>query len=792
MATRRRLHAQHHARKDDDRQSLLEASIVQGSGAVAVGDTCWQRQAELRGVVDEVNERWRNFEERLYGLEHELLEVQITQHFGLQRCDIEDWTPGGPRQAWRERIHGRLLKEVDDAAAACIVCEEGGADTCAATSTSTLIMNLIAQSDGVHAAIEAASEANKKLDGKIRRTEREEKAKGIMSLGMQDTKQVAALKRDRPAIWEVPWCALDSLSRQVDVVNAFAQVELAPEKLARRLAAAPAIIARAVSDWLFEKCVAEAVQLEKWWNTTKSSLSKDVDLWAGLQESDGLFIRRIDRGLEEVNAKRSRYSAYATFGSANEHGGRYSGVDIRSVEHWPTKLDEDVVLVSKVLAEMRDGLLQVRNSAMWRVIESARQLQRQLKNDRQVAGASASWGAISVVEGARALRSRVDESAAYAGDRRSSKSSEESLCLSDSGNSLDWSSAMEGTLLVTLRRLDCLIAVAVEVRETFDTRCGSSELAPITEVLTNVSKILAGLQEELLAVLDEPSTGEMREWLALWRQWDACELARALEASVCCSQGALVRILPKDKLLLLRGIHALLDGKQGLRMQLVSAFEVQCSGSDSSASMEADDDIPCEGSLTVQDLDQLSVLEVLQSEPPTLTRNNNASPNHLTPTRPTLPTASTDSKTPASPGHARDTKRVAQRKTGEKNRLFGAVSDESAACFVGSPLSQPFSQGVSGGAAEISWGGFQPGVLQPWSQKGKGLSACSSQPTIGPASHDPAAARDPWNVRAPSVRLVDGQCIPLRPGSTLRRLEPLAGRPSSSSNQRAPPPIAWA
>ena len=170
---------------------MLESSLVQGSAALS--EACKQRHTDLQLAIGKANERWRAFEERLYGLENELLEGQLRQHFGLQQCDVEDWTESGRRRVWRLRIHARLLepleKQMAEAVAFVPSTEESG-DT---RTVSSAIEDLTAQSERVYATIEAAVAADKKLDGKIRRTEREEKAKGIMSLGMQDTKSIASL-----------------------------------------------------------------------------------------------------------------------------------------------------------------------------------------------------------------------------------------------------------------------------------------------------------------------------------------------------------------------------------------------------------------------------------------------------------------------------------------------------------------------------------------------------------------------------------------------------------------------
>jgi len=80
--------------------------------------------------------------------------------------------------------------------------------------------------------MEEARRQDEELAKKIRKTEKDERKKGVVALGMQDTKKVLALKRQRPEIWEEPARTLEKLVAPIKRLKEFTKEECAPDKTA--------------------------------------------------------------------------------------------------------------------------------------------------------------------------------------------------------------------------------------------------------------------------------------------------------------------------------------------------------------------------------------------------------------------------------------------------------------------------------------------------------------------------------------------------------------------------------
>ena len=121
--------------------------------------------------------------------------------------------------------------------------------------------------------------AEVKLQKRIQRQEKEERATGKVSLGMADSGPVQRLKAERAGIWEPCLNEAKLLHQYVTRLRAF-QEQVAKDKdfTEQRIAAVPAVIARAVCDYYYYECNAELQKLHQWWKRFQMFLDKNNDL----------------------------------------------------------------------------------------------------------------------------------------------------------------------------------------------------------------------------------------------------------------------------------------------------------------------------------------------------------------------------------------------------------------------------------------------------------------------------------------------------------------------------------
>jgi len=279
---------------------------------------------------------------------------------------------------------------------------------------------------------------------------------------------------------------------------------------ADRLAAAvPSVIARAVLDWHFRGPLAELQQLEDWWEGARVALEGRQELWDRLVQEEGIFLRRIDRGVEALKAARALYLTHVNFGTSLDtcHG-------------WP----EALPLLAEAAAEMSSRLRPVRDSAAWRVVDAAKAIEKELSQEK----VAETWS-ISEREALQVIVKAL-------GGQAEGDSVEQLLA----------------------ERSEKLMKLLSDLRETF----GKDDLA---RVLDDLLRAVVSLREDL-SVSDSPEGLDdcVREWQALG---EACGAAGRLEAAVAAANVRKDASL-RQPLALLRGLHVLLQRSE-LRSHLI-------------------------------------------------------------------------------------------------------------------------------------------------------------------------------------------------------------------------------
>jgi len=765
---------------------LLTANLMQSS---SVREECKTRHHELRQIIDQADDRWKTIEARLQNIA-DSIQSRVSQQLSTSKGEPQTPTSieDGSKQMIRSRLHYLFMLPLKKHMADMVDFASSTADA----KDRNLMADLSAECDSVLDTVEAAAVADKALDKSIKQTEKTEKSKGVLSMGMQDTKAVAAIKLQRPGIWETPRRRLQNLSAPVERLRIFVEQEMSADQLARRLDQAPGIVLRAASDWHFDGCVNELDQLQTWWNTTKCVLSGNVQLWDGLQNKEGLFIQRVEKGLEEITERKRRYAAYANFGNSAVAAAslrqNLTGVNTGSDnDHWTPKLDESLKLVSHVLSEMREGLDQIRNSAMWRIVESGRQIQKELTKP------VALWDTVTPAQGSRAVLSHVEKAGAWPERNDSWEPVDEDF--------------LEEMLLVAMRRLDCLIEMSTEVRDFFDKKSVEPR-DDIFKCCDTLAKLLADMNEELLAVLDEPSLVAVQEWLELWSNWDGTALADDLEDSLqqtpfTSLNGEAVE-LRQVQLMRLRGLHTMARTEQDVRRQLVSALQKDVTGGSRSPSRKTESlTLP----LQMRKVEEVALLDALKSEPPPLMSARPTSPQVTLSTfggsipdsmrRAHMPIAPVKPKNQRTPtGEHPDVSLTELLKATEylarsPSQLTGGLAGGAGASMRSSSRGTLATSSFT--ANEDLWNVCAP--VSPVSFGQKRMSRSSSDPTLR-APRGIAGARDrdrdqplPGVIRAPSVKYIDGERITLRQSASQTRLNPLGLRPGSS--QMRAPSLAW-
>eukprot|EP00435_Cladocopium_sp_Y103_P064166 s912_g25.t2 len=313
--------------------------------------------------------------------------------------------------------------------------------------------------------------------------------------------------RERPAVWASAKSALEVLEHPVRTVSSFMS-EVVSETAEQIAAAVPAVIARAVIDWHFKGPLAELEQLENWWESARQALESRPELWDRLVQDEGIFLRRIDRGVDALRAARQIYLSHANF-----------GVDLdTSGSGWPT---QTLDLLSDAAAEMTSRLRPVRDSAAWRVVDAAKAIEKELSqaNVRQETWSTSERDAIHLI--IKVLSGKAD-AGALDGDR----------------------------VNVLMDRVAKLMTLLQTLRETF--------------VKDNLAKVLDDLLRAVVSLREELSVSDcaeavedcVQQWYTLGEQ---CNAGSRMEEAVAASPALRKDVNLRQALATLRGLHVLLQ-----------------------------------------------------------------------------------------------------------------------------------------------------------------------------------------------------------------------------------------
>eukprot|EP00746_Dinoflagellata_sp_MGD_P068251 gnl/MRDRNA2_/MRDRNA2_28124_c0_seq2.p1 gnl/MRDRNA2_/MRDRNA2_28124_c0~~gnl/MRDRNA2_/MRDRNA2_28124_c0_seq2.p1 ORF type:complete len:764 (+),score=179.78 gnl/MRDRNA2_/MRDRNA2_28124_c0_seq2:124-2415(+) len=756
------------------------------------GAECQERHKDLLAILSKADVAWQSLEAKLNDLEDGVFEDKFelfVECYGIEKADVGNWVPGGFRSTARANVHRLILEPLKNKMIEKVNYEPPKKEEPEEEEDKqNLLQALFAHSDQVLSKVTEAAAEDHKLDKKIKKTEKEEKSKGIMGLGMQDSKKVAALKRQRPEIWEKAKAALDDFTATIKRLGAFVEAEMTDDAMNFMLSQAPAVICRSLSDWFFDKYSAEMTQLQKWWDTTSNSLRANQELWDGLQNKEGLFIRRIEKGLEEIRIRHHRYGSYANFGNNEVKYVKGLAAPERDSQgkFWSKQLDEALLLVAKVLAEIRERLKQIRDSAMWRLIEAARILKGTMNEQAPEVSV---WDKVSAEDGALNVFQDLESCAEYP----------------DSDD-------FEDMILGTMRRVDRLIGISTEVQDFF----GKDSIEPREGVVLCMEascRSLANMHEELLGVLDDPCKETARDWLMLWGQWDGASLGEDLEETF--------RSMPLKKdselngralaqrtkhLTWLRGLQCLMQGTQSLRSNVVATLHADVSGAPrpekgssgvSKASAVLEDG---EVLLNPRPLEDMELVE-LQSEPPSPRDAASAQASDMTLLSHREFTGGSANRAKSSPGEAPQTSQTETPSSAPPNKWSDGrggpppVPPLQLGSAVGTPPADlNASLGSTGGLPPSglppsghatpqrkssrknstpkrsdSFGNSTPKRTDSFNFEGRG----SPPADFFPSRPDSAQS----NSRPPSAKFVDGQFVPLRPNSASKRLPPLHAPP---------------
>jgi len=512
-------------------------------------DDCNLRFTEIERNFLHAKAQWRSLEQRLEEAETALLESKKTsweKWFCMTQEDLSLWTQGSLRTTVRARLHRFLVFPLEERMRQRVDFtypeepgEEGVEEELQARSSNiTLAAVSLVYDRRMKAIIDQARKEDTDLVKKIKKTERDEKKQGVVAL-TGDTKKVSALKRQRPALWEATEAALDAIESPMRKVQAFFQDEVATEMIDRLIATVPAIVCRGLCDWYFERCLVDLEQLEQWWSAVLDKLRGQEAIWDSLHEKEGYLVRRIERGMEEVRTRRGRYTMYATFGG-NEiqmmklMAGSTEATPALEPGSMPAKLEESVNLLATVVSDMLQRIKAIRDSALWRVIDTAQELYME-KRSEELVPHRPPWEALNDDDAVKAMFEKLED-----GEKKdevpnqsqlspvgampmlnlgtqvgpASSAAAEEIPVRGAAEREDASEdeIMDAAVMV-MCRLERWGSVAQELIEFFQRPPRREGSEGVCSLITESVAIVAEVNEELLGLLDDPTTEAAREWL---------------------------------------------------------------------------------------------------------------------------------------------------------------------------------------------------------------------------------------------------------------------------------------
>lgn len=534
-------------------------------------DDCASRSIEIEKTLLVAESKWQKLEAQLEEAEESFLLGRLEswkKWFALEEEELRNWSEFGFRHTVRCRIFTLLLIPIVEKMQHEVDLVPSGEENEEASQIPRRSANHVLGSvldywqRRVKPTIVKARSADNQLTKKINKTEKDERAKGVVALGMQDTKKVAALKRERPQIWEATHKVLDKIATPAKQVSTFMEAQLSAEVEERLLSAVPVVASRTLCDWYFQRCLVDYEQLDTWWSNTKATLQSKERLWQCLMEKEGILIRRIDAGIEDIGGRRRTYSVHANFGGSEievmSSLNALSGKNDSSSD----KLEDKLHLLATVVLEMTRRLKAFRDAALWRVIETAQSIHKELCEE----GAEMlPWQAADASEGVEVFFQLVDwgeqENVSCLASQESKEGAE------GTGFSLENEDALANAVIVYMGCLERFGAVTTDLRDFFHRGEASLHTDGICQTLGHVMQGAADLNEDLLCLLDDPSIASAQAWL---QQWENCfgnaDVGHRLESAMVALPLRRDSDLPPDQrrvrrrwLLLMRGLQVFLS-----------------------------------------------------------------------------------------------------------------------------------------------------------------------------------------------------------------------------------------
>jgi len=511
---------------------------------------CQKSATEVSDVLHIVDRQWRALEERLEEAVsctiHDHTE-DLTKWFGADVSDsFSDWTDGGLRHKTRDRVQKLLLAPLDEHIRHKIPLSGLQPSACLASTDSS---KPIVPEEIAHPIDMLLEHWERTVEPMLSNAEKEDmrhakKQRRLEAVGaLRDVKQ---LEEKRLHIWASVRSVVAVAEKPARDLAALLSTELSSERIAQMVAAVPSIVARSTCDWHFQRCTREFDQLNAWWENARAALCAQQKLWDKLMEDEGVFVRRVDRGIAEIAAQKSRYAALANFGhSSSKAGCAFNG--------WPA---ESAALLARTVNEMHRRLRPIRDSAAWRIIDSAKAIRKAIAEEEKASEGSP-WQQVGHEEGmTRICQCLGIENFSY-GDLKAEPQGVAALHhLSPADSALCFAGMLDG-----------LAGIVTDLGKLID-----DDIIPdtggVSYILEEVLQEISYVQEDLLVVMDDASEASLSHWLhTCWRQWGE-GAGTHLEAAMCAMPlkadsllGIEKRQARRSQLALMRGLHCLLaDG----------------------------------------------------------------------------------------------------------------------------------------------------------------------------------------------------------------------------------------
>jgi hypothetical protein len=514
-------------------------------------EACQQLASDVRELIRGVDVQWRALETSLEEAEDRTLREhagELEKWFGLEPSRLVDAAPGGIRQKTRDRIQKLLLGPLTERMRSnvnlpCVASAEVASDSGGRNHPIDDILEY--WESNVQLQLDEAA----KQDGKhVRKIRRLEKVHALRDIQCEEHRRVA--------LWAAVKYAVQAVEGPARMLAELLDAELNRDAAASYIAAVPAIVARSVCDWHFTKSVRELEQLSCWWQGARAVFERQPDLWNRLQETEGLFVRRIERGIEEIVKQRHQYVALANFG----HSGSVSRAPNSNAGIWP---GEAASLLAHAVNEMQRRLRPIRDSAAWRIIDATKSIQRALVEEEKSKERSP-WEQVSRSEGMSMLCQKLSISAPAVENWSKELRTPISFSLVDP---LDAAVQFSGLL-------DQLTVIATDLGHLADDE-NVPDTGGVSYIVEEVLQAFSYVHEDLLAVLDDATEDNLAAWLHGWSKCGEARAGARLEAAMTAMPLKVDSVLQFErrqarnpKLALMRGLQALLEDSD-FRMRML-------------------------------------------------------------------------------------------------------------------------------------------------------------------------------------------------------------------------------